>query len=173
MKSPVFLVAGLIVLGLCGTGSAVSGATIYPCKDHLGFSNTTLLIVTTVKPVSGMTWSFPEAPSVVAQRILTDLNANTAAIVFKEANGVVPNLFFNVTVSETNSGTQQDSAYVVVTGLALPGTLFNEGSGPAPFIGWRDAVDHLSTNMLSWFYNGWHGSHPCRLPDGSLRKSWP
>jgi hypothetical protein len=168
------LAAGLLaVLSAPAPGIAAARQPIYGCIDHHGFSNTTLLIVTTVSPAGGMTWSFPEAPSVVAQRLLTGLNNNSFGVVFKEANGVVPNLFFNVTLSETNAGTQQDTAYVTTTGLALPGVLWRESSGPAPYIGWKDAIDHLSSNMLSWLQNGWHGSHPCRLPDGTLRQSWP
>jgi hypothetical protein len=152
---------------------AASRQTLYPCDDQTGFSNTTLTLITTVKPTSGMTWTFPEAPSVVAQRVLTNLNANAKSITFKEANGVIPNLYINVTLSETNSGTQQDTAYAEVTGLAKAGTLFRENSGAAPYIGWRDAIDHLVTKMLVWFEQGWHGNPPCRLPDGSTRTHWP
>ena len=60
--------------------------------------------------------------------------------------GVVPNLYINVTISETNNGTQQDSASVEVTGLGKAGVLFRESSGPARYTGRRDALDHLSTN---------------------------
>jgi hypothetical protein len=144
--------------------------TVWPCQDQQGFSNTTLTVVITVKPSYNMTWKFPEAPSVVAQRILSDLNDNSAGISFQEANGVVPNLYITVTISETNDGTQQDSAYAEVTGLGRVGTLFHESSGQAPYTAWRDAVDHLSSNMLVWFQNGWHTNAPCREADGSIRR---
>jgi hypothetical protein len=143
---------------------------VWPCQDQQGFSYTTLTVVITVKPTYNMTWKFAEAPSVVAQRILADLNANGRGITFQEANGVVPNLYINVTMTETNDGTQQDSAYAEVTGLAKSGTLFRESSGPAPFTAWREAVDHLSTNMLTWLQNGWHSNPPCREADGSVRR---
>ncbi len=143
---------------------------VWPCQDQQGFSNTTLTVVIIVKPAYNMTWKFPEAPSVLAQRILTDLNENGSGITFQEANGVVPNLYINVTVSETNDGTQQDSAYAEVTGLGKVGTLFRESSGTAPYTGWREAVDHLSTNMLNWLQNGWHTNAPCRESDGSVRR---
>ncbi len=143
---------------------------VWPCQDQQGFSYTTLTVVITVKPNYNMTWKFPEAPSVVAQRILADLNGNGSGITFQEANGVVPNLFITVTLSETNNGTQQDSAYSEVTGLGKVGVLFRENSGPAPYTSWRDAVDHVSTNMLTWFQNGWHTNAPCRESDGSIRR---
>lgn len=145
-------------------------SNVWPCQDQQGFSNTTLTVVIIVKPAYNMTWKFPEAPSVVAQRILADLNENSAGITFQEANGVIPNLYLNVTVSETNDGTQQDSAYSEVTGLGKAGVLFRESSGQAPYTGWREAVDHLSTNMLNWLQNGWHTNAPCREPDGSVRR---
>jgi hypothetical protein len=170
MMRALALTAGLLaVLCAAAPGTAATRQTTYPCQDQAGFSNTTLTIVTTVTPSAGMKWSFDEAPSVVAQRILTDLNGNSHNITFKEASGVVPNLYINVTLSETNSGTQQDSAYATVTGLAKSGNLFTESSGVAPFIGWKDAVDHLATNMLVWLQNGWHTNPPCLLPDGTMR----
>jgi hypothetical protein len=165
------LCAALSLLAVAPAGAASS--PVGPCKDRTGFANTTLTLVMTVKPVANMSWKFPEAPSVVSTRILTGLNTNDRGIVFKEANGVIPNLYFTVTMSETNEGTQQDQAWVEVTGLALPGVLFRESSGSAPYIGWRDAIDHLVTNVLVWFQNGWHTTSPCRLPDGTIRKSYP
>src|SRR5208282_43470 len=109
---------------------------VWPCQDQQGLSYTTLTVVITVKPNYNMTWKF------------------------QEANGVVPNLYITVTLSETNNGTQQDSAYSEVTGLGKVGVLFRENSGPAPYTSWRDAVDHVSTNMLNWFQNGWHTNAP-------------
>jgi hypothetical protein len=171
MKATATL-AAVAALALFAPDAAVAAPTIYPCQDVQAFSSTTLTLVTTVKPGSNSTWTFPEAPSVVAQRLLTDLNSNSASITFKEASGVIPNLYLNVTLTETNQGTQQDSAYVNVTGLAKAGTLFNESSGQAPYIGWRDAIDHLATNMLTWFQQGWHTNGTCRRPDGTIRHSW-
>ena len=176
MKTSLGFALGLFVVALLGGGSSASGATrttTYPCVDQLGFSNTTLTLVTTVTPYAGMKWIFDSAPSVVAQQVLTDLNANTHNITFKEANGLVPNLFFNITLNETNTGTQQDSAYATVTGLAKSGNLFTESSGVAPYIGWKDAVDHLTTNMLTWLQNGWHTNPPCLRPDGTMRTTLP
>jgi hypothetical protein len=178
MKLMIKAALTLGVLGLFCAGSADAQLfamkkkkdNAWPCQDQQGFSYTTLTVVITVKPTYNMTWKFAEAPSVVAQRILADLNANSRGITFQEANGVVPNLFINVTMSETNDGTQQDSAYAEVTGLAKSGTLFRESSGQAPYIGWREAVDHLSTNMLTWLQNGWHTNAPCREADGSVRR---
>jgi hypothetical protein len=142
---------------------------IPPCKDQPGFANKTLTVVITVKPDSDMHWKFPEAPSVVAERILSDLNANTRNITFKEASGTLPNLYVNVTMSETNEGTRQDSARVEVTGLGKVGTLFTEKSGEAPYTNWQDAVDNLSKNMLNWLENGWSTKPPCLQPNGTLR----
>jgi len=171
-----FLAMALMALFCAGSADAQLFAkkkkkdNIWPCQDQQGFRYTTLTVVITVKPTYNMTWKFPEAPSVVAQRILADLNANSQGITFQEANGVVPNLYINVTMSETNAGTQQDSAYSEVTGLGKSGTLFHESSGQAPYTGWRDAVDHLSTNMLTWLQNGWHTNPPCREANGSIRR---
>jgi hypothetical protein len=165
---PVF---SALALAVATSAPAAARGSLAPCKDHAGFQSTTLTIVTTVNPSAGKTWTFPEAPSVVAQRLLSDLNANTRYITFKEANGVVPNLYLYVTLDESNAGTQRDSAYVRVTGLALPGTLFNESSGPAPFIGWHDAIDHLATNTLSWLYNGWTTRPPCQFADGRVKRA--
>jgi hypothetical protein len=175
-KISAVLTLALIVLFCAGSADAQffgrrkPKQTTWPCQDQQGFSSTTLTVVIIVKPTYNMSWKFPEAPSVVAQRILADLNENSRGITFQEANGVVPNLFINVTMSETNDGTQQDSAYAEVTGLGKSGTLFHESSGPAPFVGWRDAVDHLSSNMLGWLQNGWHTNAPCREADGSMRR---
>jgi hypothetical protein len=175
MKTTLAAVLALAVVALIGPTPAASATkrTLYPCQDQTGFSSTTLTIVTSVKPSYNQTWVFAEAPSVVATRILANLNNNSANVTFKEANGVVPNLYINVTLTESNSGTQQDSAYAAVTGLAKPGTLFNATSGNAPYIGWKDAVDHLSTDMLEWLTGGWHSNPPCRRPDGSTRTQWP
>ncbi len=175
MKTSAF-VLGLALVALIAplpAGSADRRAATYPCGDQLGFSNTTLLIVTTVTPAAGKVWSFDSAPSVIAARILSDLNANPNNITFKEASGVVPNLYLNVTMSETNTGTQQDQAWISVTGLGKPGVLFSESSGAAPYIGWHDAIDHLVTNALVWIDQGWHTNPPCRRPDGSMRTQWP
>jgi len=139
------------------------------CADQPGFSNTTLTVVTAVTPAAGMQWKFDEAPSVVARRLLDDLNRNSRGILFTEASGSVPNLYFDVTLSETNAGTRQDSAWVNVRGLGRVGRLFGEKSGDAPYTDWRQAVDQLSSNMLSWFQNGWHAGGPCRNEDGTLR----
>ena len=172
----IFVIALAAVLLLGGSTTNAQAAartkTIYPCKDHLPFYNTTLTIVTTVKAPYNTTWAFPEAPSVLAQRLLTGLNNNSKSITFKEANGVIPNLYINVLLTETNTGTQQDRASVESPACA-PGTLFTDTSGPAPYIGWRDAIDHLATNMIVWFEGGWHTEPPCRLPDGGMRTHWP
>lgn len=176
MKTTLAFVLGLVVVALLGPnpaeGAARRGTTVWPCDDQTRFSNTTLTIVTTVTPAAGKVWSFDSAPSVIAARLLTDLNANPNNNTFKEASGVVPNLYLSVTMSETNAGTQQDQAWVTVTGLGKSGTLFSESSGPSPYI-WHDAIDHLATNMLTWLDQGWHTPPPCRLPDGSMRTHWP
>jgi hypothetical protein len=167
---------GLVVVGLAGSAPSIAasrGGTTWPCTDQTGFSYTTLTIVTTVNAAAGKTWTFDSAPNVIAQRLLTDLNNNTSSITFKEANGVVPNLYFNVTLTENNSGTLQDQAYVTVTGLAKPGTLFTENSGPGAFVGWQGAIDKLASGMLVWLQQGWHTNPPCRRPDGSMRTQWP
>lgn len=107
-----------------GTAKANENKNVPACKDQESFSNTTLTVVITVKPSSGMEWEFPEAPSVVAARVLRDLNQNTRNTTFKEASGVNPNLFLAVTLSETIEGTQRDTADVEVTGLGKAGILF-------------------------------------------------
>lgn len=178
MKATLAAVLTIALLALFCPGSSSAQlfarkkkpSNVWPCQDQQGFSYTMLTVVITVKPAYNMTWKFPEAPSVVAQRILADLNENGAGITFQEANGVVPNLYINVTISETNNGTQQDSAYAEVTGLAKSGILFRESSGQAPYTAWREAIDHLSTNMLNWLQNGWHTNPPCREADGSMRR---
>ncbi|PYS21323.1 MAG: hypothetical protein DMF72_17700 [Acidobacteria bacterium] len=151
------------------TGRSNQKSNIPPC-DLLQqpFHDTALTVVITVKPASGLQWTFPEAPSHVAQRILADLNANQRNITFKEASGVVPNLYINVTVSEISEGTKQDTANAEVTGLGKAGTLFSASSGQAPFVGLAEAIDHLSTNMLTWFEGGWHRPGPCVAPNGEI-----
>lgn len=176
MKTRAAFALGLALIGLAcpiPAGAAPRGGTTWPCTDQTGFADTTLTIVTTVTAAAGKTWTFDSAPSVIAQRLLTDLNKNTADITFKEANGVVPNLYFNLTLSENNSGTLQDQAFVTVTGLGKAGTLFTDNSGEGAFVGWQGAVDKLATNMLSWLEQGWHTTPPCRRPDGSIRTQWP
>jgi hypothetical protein len=116
-----------------------------------------------------MQWKFPEAPSVVAARILQDLNQNKLNITFKEASGVTPNLYLTVTLSETNEGTRRDTANVEVTGLGKAGILFRESSGETPFTGAIDAIDKLSANMLGWFESGWRTKSPCLQSDGTVR----
>lgn len=166
-----FVLGAIFVL--CSGSADARGTPPAPCQDQTAFSNITLTVVTTVKPSYNMTWKFSEAPSVVAKYLLTDLNSNTHGIIFTEASGVVPNLLFNMTMSETNEGTQQDSAYITVTGLGKNGNLFTESSGAASFVGWRPAVDKLASNMLVWLGQGWHTNPPCRLPDGTTRTHWP
>ncbi|MDQ3820713.1 MAG: hypothetical protein M3362_23930 [Acidobacteriota bacterium] len=141
---------------------------IPPCDVQQRFHDTTLTVVITVKPASGLEWTFPEAASNVAQRILADLNDNKQNITFKEASGVAPNLYINVTVSETSEGTKQDSATAEVTRLGKPYTLFTASSGEAPFVGLREAIDHLSTNMLRWLEGGWHRPATCVTENGSV-----
>lgn len=140
-----------------------------PCEMVGSVAGSTLNIVTTVKPEAGKTWKFPEAPSVVAARLLQALNKNTRNIVFTEANGVTPNYYFNVIVTESSEGTRRASASVEVTGLGKPGILFRESSGAAPFTGVGYAIDQLGLNMQKWFENGWTKNRPpCTLTDGSV-----
>jgi hypothetical protein len=165
-----FVATLCLVLGLWAADDAQAATRVWPCQDQDGFSNITLTVVNTIKPAYGFTWSFSDAPSIVSDRLLADLNENSRGIIFKEANGVVPNLLINVMMTETNNGTRQDSAYSDVSGLGKAGTLFHETSGQAPYTTWRDAIDHLATRMLNWFQNGWQTNPPCRLPNGSMRK---
>ena len=149
-----------------GNNSKKNNKNIPACRDHDGYSNATITVVITVKPAANQTWKFPEAPSTVADRILTDLNTNNHGITFKEASGALPNYRLDVTISETAQGTQQDSGWVEVTGTD---TEFSESSGTAPYVGWREAVDHLSTNMLKGFEVAWHTLNTCVRPDGTVR----
>ena len=149
-----------------GNKSKKNNKNIPACNDHAGYSNTTLTVVITVKPAPNQTWKFPEAPATVADRILTGLNNNKRGITFKEASGELPNLRIDVIMSETNEGTQQDSASVQVSSADFS---FNENSGTAPYVGWQNAVDHLSNNMVEWFEGGYHTSGTCVRPDGTVR----
>lgn len=168
-RGPAAIVA-FVAVALLWPSLPARAASYPPCNDSNGYANTTLLVVFTVKPVAGTQWTFSEAPSVVAQRLLTDLNANESAITFKEANGVVPNLRFDVTFSETNAGTRQDTASVYTT---EPLGFWVTQSGDAPYITWQDAIDHLASNMLVFLRNGWVGARPCTLPDGKVSRKAP
>jgi hypothetical protein len=143
-------------------------SNIPTCDLQQPFHDTVLTVVISVTPESNLQWTFPEAPSHVAQRILADLNANRRNRTFKEASGVVPNLYINVTVNETGAGTKQDTAYAIVTGLGKAGTLFSVNSGQAPFVGLGEAIDHLSSSMLTFFEGGWHKPSPCVIPNGEV-----
>jgi len=118
--------------------------------------------VITVKPGAGKVWNFPEAPSYVSSSILSRLNSDGSSrnLSFQEANGVVPNLYINVTLNESTDGTHQDTAYSDVSGLGR-GSLFQESSGQAPFTSWQQAANSLSDNMYTWFANGWSLTRGC------------
>lgn len=153
----------LVALALMGARDAAAQSGRYPrCDTQPGFSNTTLTVVTTVKLGSNLKWRVPEeGPAYYAREILEQLNLNTRNITFREASGVTPNLFFNITFSGSVEGTTQATAYVEVTGLGKPGTLFTESSGSAPFNSGDAALDRLAANMLTWFQNGWSTRPPC------------
>jgi hypothetical protein len=163
-----FSIADLPKNSSASAGRKVKGK-FPPCDEQPGFSNTTLTVVTIVKPESGKTWNFPEAPSVLAAQLLQGLNQNTRNITFKEASGVTPNLYFNITLSESIEGTRRYQAYVEVTGLGKVGMLFRESSGENPFTNAHDAINKLSASMLKWFENGWSKKPPCIQADGSVR----
>src|ERR1041385_4393177 len=180
MKTTILL-SVLAVFLLNATTSAQKRKNLSQCTDHPALFNDNILMLINVKPVANMEWKFPEAPSVVAKRIFDDLNKNDQLINFKEPNGVLPLFIINVTISETNNGTRRDEAWAEVSGLSdLYGrgsrssvTLFSEKSGDAPFTTARDAVDHLSENLLVWFKQGWHTTSPCIQWDGSARLNAP
>ena len=137
-------------------------APLPPCYQQPGFSNTTLTTVITVKPYAGKVWTFPEAPSYISSAILSRLSADGSPrnLSFQEANGVVPNLYINVTLNESTDGTHQDTAYADVSGLGR-GSLFQESSGQSPYTSWQAATNNLSDNMYTWFANGWSLTRGC------------
>jgi hypothetical protein len=178
------------------TISAVAAAqdATYPGCTYPSLASHDVTLVITVKPAAGMEWKFPEAPSVVADRILDGLKQNsqwkakdnwTHNIDFKEASGTEPSFRINVTVSETNEGTRQDSMEAVVEGpkhyqAFACGTAqfeqcnefirqFSERSGDFAFTNWRDAADELSKRLVIWFRSGWIREPPCWEFDG---KKW-
>ena len=158
------------------TARSAGSTNIPQCHDYLGFHDELLKVLITVKPTYNMQWKFDEAPSVVAEELLADLNSNSRRIKFTEASGELPHFYINVIMTETNEGTRQDSATVEVRGVPVYGggtqtsvTLFSERSGESPFTSWRDAINHLGTNMLKWFEGGWHSNPPCIRPNGSVR----
>jgi hypothetical protein len=100
--------------------------------------------------------------------LLEDLNA-LGQVSYSEASGQVPNVYINVTVSQENNGTEQDSAWASVTGLGFSGELFNASSGSAPYTNMPDMLWALATDINSWFVGGWTTTGECRMADGTIR----
>jgi len=149
---------------------ARSNSKIPPC-DLLQppFHDTVLTVVTTVKPAANYEWTMDDEPAFFAGALLDYLNQHTTKnIRFKEANGVTPNLYFQVTMFQSNEGTQQNRASVEVTGLGKEGVLFTATSGQSPFTNMRDAFNRTGQKMLTWFEGGWHRPGPCRAPNGDV-----
>src|SRR2546425_7872403 len=71
------------------------------CEEQERFHDTTVTVVTTVKPAQGFKWTMDDAPSFFAGALLDYLNKNTSNITFREASGVAPNFYLNVTMSQT------------------------------------------------------------------------
>jgi hypothetical protein len=176
MKHVLLIFSSLLLF--TATMTAQKRGNLPPCADHSAFYNTTVTVEINVSPAAHMDWKFPEAPSVVAERILSGLNDNNRLIKFKEPNGMLPNFIINVTMTETNQGTRRDQASAELVGppegsqlgAAGSGTILFETSGDAPYTNWTDAVDHLSKNLVDSFKRGWLGLPPCIQADGSVRK---
>lgn len=135
-----------------------------PCDEQEGFHNTTLTIVTSVKPAEGFKWTMDDAPSFFAAALLDDLNKNKNNITFREANGVKPNFYVNVTMSQTHEGTQQNQVWIEFVGkgdLSLKAS-----SGESPFNNMRDAFSRATSDTLKFFELGWHRTPPCVKRDG-------
>lgn len=149
------------------------------CINHPAHTNWQYAVVIKVLPAAGKHWNFDEAPSVVAQRFLQQLNNNDSRIKFIEPNGSYPDFDITVTLDETNDGTRRDKAwatvdgpYEVTTGTTRDtGQNFTENSGDAPYTSWNDAIDRLAQNTGRWFATGWHNNPPCIQSDGLVRRN--
>jgi hypothetical protein len=187
MRTVVLSLASFVVAVVLCAGPAVGARRPPPapgpppqCLDHDPIRYVPVTVITTVQPAANYKWSFSDAPAVLAQYLLKDLNNNALGITFSEASGAAPNFRFNVTMLETNQGTQQDTASLVVWGPpnmnygSGPSVqLWLENSGPSPYVGWRSAIDALAVRMLGWFQNGWKSPGRCTLPNGLIREHYP
>lgn len=139
------------------------------CYDHFPFYNEKVKLIITVKPENNKKWTFDEAPELVTKRIMSNFNSNSSSIHFEEANGEKPDFEIKVTISENREGTPRYSAYAEFIFLEKA-DLLKANSGENTFTVWGDAIDKLSTNMLTFFINGWHTNRPCLQFDGVIRE---
>jgi hypothetical protein len=178
--------------------AAAQDDKLRPCEYKSQRLNT-LRVVIKVKPVEGTEWKFPEAPEVVARRLLDDLNKNAnwiekdngipskTWIKFEEASGQQPDFIINVVVTETYEGTRQDSLEAAVEGPRNPywALVPNKPSwkefvwqltvksGDFAFVKLTDAIDALSRNLAYSFRQGWTFKPPCWDHEGiEVGKHW-
>ena len=150
------------------------------CVNHRAVHDRTLLVIIKVQTAPGRTWSFDHAPALVAERFLAGLNDNGSRIKFVEPNGTPPDYIFTITLNQTHEGTNQNDAFLTVVGAYEDGNggetqdageNFSESSGKSPYTSWQDAIDHLASNTVRWFVEGWHNDPPCKLSNGLVRRN--
>jgi hypothetical protein len=136
------------------------------CQDQASLAGQSLSVVIRVSPVAGKAWTFDEGANILAGKLLTAVN--TGGLEISEANGVAPNLIFDVTIDQSMAGTEQDAAWVDVKNGS--GTLlFHETTGSAAFTSMDATLGALGARIAGWLVNGWHAKGPCRQDDGSMR----
>lgn len=77
---------------------------------------------------------------------------------FSEANGVEPNFYFTVTLSDTD-GNNHFTAYAEFSGWGQ-GHITNLSSGQYPFTNPIDAINAVVDQAYSYIHGGWHDSRP-------------
>lgn len=77
---------------------------------------------------------------------------------FTEANGVAPNFYFTVTLSDTD-GNNHFTAYAEFSGWGQ-GHITNVSSGQYPFTNAVDAMNAAVDQAYAFIRGGWHDSRP-------------
>ncbi len=95
-------------------------------------------------------------PELLNSRFNTDgaAEGNT----FSEANGVAPNFYFTVTLSDTD-GNNHFTAYAEFSGWGQ-GHITNVSSGQYPFTNPIDAINAVVDQAYAFIHGGWHDSRP-------------
>lgn len=166
--SLVFVVAAAVAAAGSAAKKPAETTPTRECQDQLTLAGSSLTVVITVNAAYGKEWIYHDAPGMVAQELLANLNA-LGQIYYSEASGENPNLYINLTVNQESAGTEQDSAWASVTGLGFSGELFSVNSGAAPYTSVVEAISAVASNINSWLVSGWSTTSECRQPDGTIR----
>jgi hypothetical protein len=95
-------------------------------------------------------------PSLLNSRFNADGQADGDS--FSEANGVQPNFYFTVTLSDSD-GNNHFTAYAEFSGWGQ-GHINNFSSGQYPFTNPVDAINAVVDQAYAYIHGGWHDSRP-------------